>query len=101
MKVTLYKTENATSFGKYWTVYLPADAAPDVLPEDIRDQLGALYPQDDIDVETDQYLSDAQKTEIRAAVAANGYYLEELPLKIRGLDQSDQAQDYDPVDIEI
>jgi|GEM_PF-6540436 len=98
MKVMQYRAENSTSFGKYWTVYLPAGAAEESLPAEIRAQLGTLYPQEELEVETDKYLAAEQKDAILEAIASKGYSLEELAFKLPGL-ESDGAEN--GVDIEI
>ena len=99
MQLIRYKAENTPEFGKYWSVYLPADTQPEAIPPDLAEKLGKLYPEEDIDLESDSILNDQEKSAIKAAIEADGHFLEEVSFSFGSAGAGDD--DDEEVEIEL
>lgn len=97
MKVMEYKTENSPGFGRYWSVFIAQGRGEDVLPAGLRQELGRLYPELELDLASDTLLSDEEKRSILQSVEEKGYFVQETALKMAGM----HAGPDDEVELEI
>lgn len=98
MRVMEYKAEHTAGFGKFWTVFIPVGKGVENLPQNVREELGQLYPEAELDVESDRFLSDAQKRQILDAIHKQGFYAEEVTIKFAS---PASLADDDDVELEI
>lgn len=103
MLVMQYKAENEAGFGSYWVVLLPVDADVGAIPDEYKDRFGSLYPQYEIDVESDDILTPEEKNAILTDIKEKGFYLEErrMGLTFDSDDDDDAGDEDDDIDLEI